>query len=389
MFDCAWATVDQFSRNDKHLQGRPGAVAVLHIHSRRLEYHPHVHLAMPAAALDKEHGRWRTKSRRGKEGNGYLFNHRALAKVFRSKVLAALGQKGLSLPAGVTAQWVVDCKDVGNGEKALVYLGRYLYRGVIRKQDILACDNGQIRFRYRDSQTGKTAVRSVTGAAPASGPATRVAQGLPAGAQLRLPASQQQDPDHAVAGGTEGDAQPDLGQAASAVYLPVLRGTDAGDTTAYLTGGGLPNAQYLCGRGRGRVTPGEIRRQRQGAPLGATVALGPKKAKNADLSGKPGECRIALSQRQWRPPGRSGRATSQTLDLGGTAKRYFQWIPRLSTGLVQQPVRIVARFAITIQPYSLDLCNLWCRRAAMRVVNFSEARSGLKRVIDQVVDDAD
>lgn len=168
LFDCAWATVNGFSRNDKHLQGCPGAVAVLHTHSRRLEYHPHVHLAMPAAALDKEQGRWRTKPRRGKgdkQGNGYLFSHRALAKVFRAKVLAALGQAGLSLPAGVTAEWVVDCKGVGNGEKAMVYLGRYLYRGVIQEKDILSCDDGQVRFRYRDSQTGKNAVRTVSGAA--------------------------------------------------------------------------------------------------------------------------------------------------------------------------------------------------------------------------------
>jgi len=34
-------------------------------------------------------------------------------------------------------KWVVDCKRVGNGEKALVYLGRYLYRGVIREADLL------------------------------------------------------------------------------------------------------------------------------------------------------------------------------------------------------------------------------------------------------------
>jgi hypothetical protein len=165
LFDCAWATVAQFSRNDPHLQGCPGAVAVLHTHSRRLEYHPHVHLAMPAAALDKAHGRWRTKPRRGTPGHGYLFSHKALAKVYRAKVLAALAQLGLRVPAGVTAQWVVDCKGVGNGEKALVYLGRYLYRGVIREQDILSCDHGQVRFRYRDDRTGKRVVRTVSGAA--------------------------------------------------------------------------------------------------------------------------------------------------------------------------------------------------------------------------------
>lgn len=164
LFDCAWATVNTFSQNDKHLQGHPGAVAVLHTHSRRLDFHPHIHLAMPAAALDMKTRRWRTKSRSGKS-NGYLFNHRALAKVFRAKVLAALGQAGLRLPPGVPAQWVVDCKGVGDGEKALVYLGRYLYRGVIQEKDILSCDNGQVRFRYRDSKTGKSAVRTVSGAA--------------------------------------------------------------------------------------------------------------------------------------------------------------------------------------------------------------------------------
>jgi hypothetical protein len=165
LFDCAWETVSTFSQNDKHLQGTPGAVAVLHTHSRRLDYHPHVHLAMPAAALDPKKRRWCTKTRRGQEGPGYLFNHRALAKVFRAKVLAALSREGLTRPPDVPQHWVVDCKGVGDGEKALVYLGRYLYRGVIQEKDILSCDDGQVRFRYRDSRTGKRAVRTVSGAA--------------------------------------------------------------------------------------------------------------------------------------------------------------------------------------------------------------------------------
>lgn len=162
LFECAWATVNTFSHNDKHLHGRPGAVSVLHTHSRRLDYHPHLHLAMPAAALDAKTRRWRTKPR-GK-GNGYLFNHRALAKVFRAKLLAALGREGLKLPACHPEKWVVDCKGVGNGEKALVYLGRYLYRGVVQEKDILSCDEAQVSFRYRDSQTGEMAVRTVSGA---------------------------------------------------------------------------------------------------------------------------------------------------------------------------------------------------------------------------------
>lgn len=159
---CSWDTVRTFSLNDKALEGTPGAIAVLHTNTRRLDYHPHVHLVMPAAAVDGERKRWRTK-RRGKGKGGYLFNHKALAKVFRAKLLAAFDAAGLTLPGRYPKEWVVDCKSVGTGEKALVYLGRYLYRGVIREKDVVACKDGQVTFRYRNARTGKMERRTVTG----------------------------------------------------------------------------------------------------------------------------------------------------------------------------------------------------------------------------------
>lgn len=162
LMDCAWATLRTFSQNHKQLQGSPGAVAVLHTHSRRLDFHPHVHLVMPAAALDADKGLWRTL-RKSAKGGGYLFNHKALAKVFKAKFLAALGELGLELSAKLPDAWVVDCKCVGNGAPALVYLGRYLYRGVIAEKDILRCENSQVTYRWRDSKTKKQAQRSVSG----------------------------------------------------------------------------------------------------------------------------------------------------------------------------------------------------------------------------------
>ena len=162
LMDCAWQTLRSFSQNHKQLQGTPGAVAVLHTHSRQLAFHPHVHLVMPAAALDADKGLWRSL-RRSRKGEGYLFNHKALAKVFRGKLLAALRDEGLELPPNLPKEWVVDCKGVGNGEKALVYLGRYLYRGVIQEKDILRCENGQVSYRWRDSKTKTAATRTVSG----------------------------------------------------------------------------------------------------------------------------------------------------------------------------------------------------------------------------------
>ena len=160
---CCWETVRTFSQNDKQLQGTPGAIAVLHTNTRQLEFHPHVHLVMPAAALDGKRRQWRTK-RRGKAKAGYLFNQKALAKVFRAKMLAGIEAAGLTRPRRYPEKWVVDCKSVGSGEKALIYLGRYLYRGVIAEKDIVACDNAQVSFRYRNAKSGKMERRTVSGA---------------------------------------------------------------------------------------------------------------------------------------------------------------------------------------------------------------------------------
>ena len=159
---CCWDTVRTFSHNDRQLQGTPGAIAVLHTNTRRMEFHPHVHLVMPAAALDGKRKLWRTK--RCKAKASYLFNYKALAKVFRAKILAGIEAAGLTLPVRYPSQWVVDCKSVGSGEKALIYLGRYLYRGVIAEKDIVACDNAQVSFRYRNANTGKMERRTESGA---------------------------------------------------------------------------------------------------------------------------------------------------------------------------------------------------------------------------------
>ena len=184
LMQCAWDTLNTFSHNDAKLgagaTAMAGAVGVLHTHNRRLDFHPHVHMVMPAAALDTQRGLWRTKVRRTRRrrdkasdatkpdsappSGGYLFNHKALAKVFRAKVLDAVQQAGLSLPAALPEIWVVDCKCVGDGQKALLYLGRYLYRGVIQERDILRCENGNVTFQYRDAKTGKMAQRTLPGA---------------------------------------------------------------------------------------------------------------------------------------------------------------------------------------------------------------------------------
>jgi hypothetical protein len=56
----------------------------------------------------------------------------------------------------------VHCKKVGRGEQALLYLGRYLYRGVLPEKNIIADQDGKVSFCYQDNN-GKRQVRTLPG----------------------------------------------------------------------------------------------------------------------------------------------------------------------------------------------------------------------------------
>ena len=62
------------------------------------------------------------------------------------------------------SKWVVDCTETGKGISALKYLSRYLYRGVISENNIVANKNGFITFKYIDSNSGDTKYRRLKGA---------------------------------------------------------------------------------------------------------------------------------------------------------------------------------------------------------------------------------
>ncbi len=94
---------------------------------------------------------------------GYLFPATNLAKVFRAKWLQAVGNAGQRVNAAIAKDWVVHRKSVGSGQKALVYLGRDLYHGVLPEKDIFSDRDGLVTFRIRDN-TGAVLIQSVAGA---------------------------------------------------------------------------------------------------------------------------------------------------------------------------------------------------------------------------------
>ena len=157
LFNCVASTLKSFGLNPKHLGAEIGTTMVLHTNSRKLDFHPHIHAVVPGGGIDKGNRLWkRVKSK-------YLFNHKALAKVFRGRFLAGLKEGGLRTLKNTPAKWVVDCTKAGQGISALKYLSRYLYRGVISEDNIVSNHNGHITFKYIDSSTGDTKYRELKG----------------------------------------------------------------------------------------------------------------------------------------------------------------------------------------------------------------------------------
>jgi len=157
LFKCASSTLKDFGVNPKNLGADIGMTAVLHTHTRRLDYHPHVHVVIPGGGVNKAKKQWKKKKSK------YLFNEFAIAKVFRARFLDTLTQAGLTLPNSVPQKWVVHCTHAGRGLTALKYLSRYLYRGVISERNIISNKNGNITFKYIESRTGKICYRTTKG----------------------------------------------------------------------------------------------------------------------------------------------------------------------------------------------------------------------------------
>lgn len=156
LFDCAISTLKKFGLNKQGLAAELAATGVLHTHTRRLGYHPHVHLVVPGGGINTRRNEWR------KIKGKYLFNEFNLATVFRGRMLAAMAQAGLCYH-NTPEKWVAQCKRVGRGLPALQYLSRYLYRGVISNRNIIEDDGDFVTFQYQDSDTKQIKTRKLKG----------------------------------------------------------------------------------------------------------------------------------------------------------------------------------------------------------------------------------
>jgi hypothetical protein len=168
LFRAASETLLEIAADPRHLGARIGVLAVLHTWSQNLEHHPHLHCLVPAGGLGPDRSRW-IRSR-----PDFFLPVRVLSRMFRGKLLAFLKQSyrhnelcfsgtlaALSRPHAFhslfgtlrSKEWVVYSKPpFGGPEHVLKYLARYTHRVAISNGRLLSLDNGQVRFRWRDSR---------------------------------------------------------------------------------------------------------------------------------------------------------------------------------------------------------------------------------------------
>jgi hypothetical protein len=152
LFRASAEALQQLAQDPRYVGGQIGMVGVLHTWGRNLSYHPHVHYLVPGGGWSKEDKQWLPARR------NFFVPVKALSILFRAKFRDALRQMDLfdQIPAAVWQQdWVVHCKPVGKGVGALKYLAPYIFRVAISNRRILKATNGNVTFRYRESDTGK------------------------------------------------------------------------------------------------------------------------------------------------------------------------------------------------------------------------------------------
>ena len=173
LFKAVSETILELTRDVKHLGADTGLVCVLHTWGQNMKEHPHLHCIMPAGGLSFDRGHWVHVP----DKNNFFIAGKVLAKKFRGKFLDMLKQareKGeLDFYGKLTAikgpvqfnrfltplygkNWVVNVqKPMGNPDKILEYLSRYVFRIAITDRRIIEVREGKVRFSWKDYRTGR------------------------------------------------------------------------------------------------------------------------------------------------------------------------------------------------------------------------------------------
>ena len=170
LFRTSAETLLEVAADPKHLGAEIGFLSVLHTWGQNLLHHPHIHCVIPAGGLSLDHSRWVHPR------PGFFLSVRVLSRVFRGKFIAGLKRlfrssklvlagnlKPLAKRTAFYAflrplfrkDWVVYAKrPFGGPDHVLHYLARYTHRVAISNHRLIAFENDQVSFRWKDYAHG-------------------------------------------------------------------------------------------------------------------------------------------------------------------------------------------------------------------------------------------
>ena len=162
-------TLLQIAADPEHLGATIGFVSVLHTWGQTLVHHPHVHCVVPGGGLGND-GSWVACS------PGFFLPLKVLSAVFRGKFLemtrrafargelsfqgrlahlADLEEFDQHLRRTYANNWVVYAKPpFGGVRQVFKYLARYTHRVAIANSRIVAMDDGNVSFLWKDYAHG-------------------------------------------------------------------------------------------------------------------------------------------------------------------------------------------------------------------------------------------
>jgi hypothetical protein len=172
LFSSSAEAVKKAASNPAFLGAETGCLSVLHTWGQSLNYHPHIHMLVPAGGLDADGMEWVKANRK------FFVPVKALSKIFRGifmeKLRKAIGEGSLNVPVNRSALyanltelnnrayeklWNVHIKKTFRGAHQVVgYLGRYTHRVAISNSRILDTDDRTVRFRWKDYRDNRNKV---------------------------------------------------------------------------------------------------------------------------------------------------------------------------------------------------------------------------------------
>jgi len=162
-------TIRIIGADPQYLGAETGMIAILHTWGQTLTHHPHAHFVVPGGGLAPD-GRWigcRPKFFLPVPVLSRLYRRLFLERLevaFDAGHLRFFGQLVRLVKPATFARylqplrkldWVVYAKrPFAGAQQVLDYLGRYTHRVAIANSRLLSCENGCVRFRWKDYRAG-------------------------------------------------------------------------------------------------------------------------------------------------------------------------------------------------------------------------------------------